>query len=53
MLNSYYIEKLIGFQGVQVKNIEEKEKLIFSIELERKEVKCPCCGKMTSKVHDY
>ena len=54
MLNSYYIEKLIGFQGVQVKNIEEKEeKQIFSIELERKEVKCPCCGKMTSKVHDY
>ena len=41
MLNSYYIENLIGFQGVQAKNIEEKEeKLIFSIELERKEVKC-------------
>ena len=41
MLNSYYIENLIGFQGVQAKNIEEKEeKLIFSIELVRKEVKC-------------
>lgn len=54
MLNSYYIEKLIGFQGVKVKKIEEKEeKLILSIELERKEVKCPCCGKMTNKIHDY
>ncbi len=54
MLNSYYIEKLIGFQGVKVKKIEEKdEKLTLSIELERKEVKCPCCGKMTSKIHDY
>ncbi len=54
MLNSYYIEKLIGFQGVKVKKIEEKEeKLILSIELERKEVKCPCCGKMTNKIHYY
>ncbi len=54
MLNSYYIEKLIGFQGVKIKKLEEKEeKLILSIELERKEVKCPCCGRKTNKIHDY
>ncbi len=54
MLNLYYTEKIIGFQGVKVKNIEDKEeKLIISIELERKEVTCPCCGRTTRKVHDY
>ncbi len=54
MLNSYYIEKLIGFQGVKIKKIEEKEeKLTISIELERREAKCPCCVKVTSKIHDY
>ncbi len=54
MLNTYYIEKLIGFQGVTVKNIEEKEKkLIISVELKRKTVACPCCGRKTSKIHDY
>ena len=37
MLNSYYTEKLLGLQGVEIKNIaENEEKYEISIEQPRK-----------------
>ncbi len=54
MLNSYYTEKWTGFQGVEVKKIEKSsDKMVLEIEIKRKEVVCPCCGKKTKKIHDY
>ena len=54
MLNSYYIEKLLGLQGVEVKNIQENEESFeISIEQPRKTCTCPHCGKATNKIHDY
>ena len=42
-------------QDVEVKNIENKDKNIVNItlRLKRKPHKCPCCGNMTNKIHDY
>ncbi len=54
MLNSYYTEKILGFQEVKVKNIRENENS-FEIEVEqaRRACVCPCCGERTDKIHDY
>ena len=52
MLNLYYTEKLLGFQGVELKNIlENEESFEISIEQPRKECICPCCGELTNKIH--
>ncbi len=54
MLNSYYTEKLLGMQGVEVKNIQEKEgSYEISIEQLRKKCTCANCGESTNKIHDY
>lgn len=54
MLNSYYTEKVIGFQGVVIKNFLRKENDIeIEIEQERKKCICPRCGEQTNKIHDY
>ena len=54
MLNSYYTEKLLGLQGVKVKNIQEKEESYeISVEQPRKTCICPHCGESTNKIHDY
>ena len=54
MLNSYYTEKLLGLQGVEVKNIQEKEECYeISIEQPRKKCTCPRCGEITNRIHDY
>ena len=48
------ITKLLGLKDVIVKNVEDKENCIYiSIELLRKEHKCPRCGALTRRVHDY
>ena len=39
MLNSYYTEKVIGFQGVVIKNFLRKENDI-EIEIEQERKKC-------------
>ena len=54
MLNSYYTEKLLGLQEVEVKKIQENE-IFFEIEIEqpRKQCVCPLCGQRTDKIHDY
>jgi len=54
MLEFNYIEKVMGMQGITIKNIEEEsEKIIISLEIERKKCVCPMCGKETDKIHDY
>lgn len=54
MLKNNYNEKILGFQGVKIKNIENSEnKLHIELELERKIHNCPVCGEATSKIHDY
>lgn len=54
MLNSYYTEKLLGLQGVEERNIQEKEKSYeISIEQSGKVFICPNCGEVTNKIHDY
>lgn len=54
MLYINNIEKFIGLQELIVKNIVETGTTkIIEAEIDRKEQKCPCCGCMTDKVHDY
>lgn len=49
-----YIIKLLGIQGVLVKNIRENENsLEINIETKRKMQQCPSCNYFTNKVQDY
>lgn len=49
-----YTTKLLGLEDVIVKNVWEDEvSRHIEIELPRKEHRCPCCGELTDKVHDY
>lgn len=49
-----YIEKLLGIKGVILKNIEENSNSItITFKLEVKEHTCPCCGAITTRIHDY
>ena len=53
MLCLNFTEKLLGLQGVKIKNIEDNENnLIIHVELERKSHKCACCGMQTNTIHD-
>jgi len=48
------IKNLLDLKDVMIKNIKNlKEKVEIFIELPVKEHICPCCGRFTSKVHDY
>lgn len=48
------ITKLLKMEGVIVKNIEDVEGAFhIEIELPRIQHKCPCCGALTYKIHDY
>lgn len=53
-MQKHNIIKLLGIQGVLVKNIEEFEDYLeINIETKRKMQQCPCCKYLTNKVHDY
>lgn len=53
-MQKYNIIKLLGIQGVLIKNIQEFENsLEIYIYTKRKFVACPCCNFLTNKVHDY
>ena len=49
-----YISKIINLKGFCVKKVNDYKncRKIYG-QMELKEHKCPCCGHMTSKVHDY
>ena len=54
MLYTDFNEKLLGLQGLIIKNIEETEKEIhIYAEMKRKTQNCICCGTATDTVHDY
>lgn len=54
MLNNYFIEKILGLQDAEVKNVENNDnKTVITFRLKRKAHKCPCCGQMTDRIHDY
>ena len=48
-----YIEKLIGIQGVELKEpIKTSENEIeIEFRLKRKACKCPCCNNLTDRIH--
>jgi transposase len=53
-LQKHNIIKLLGIQGVLVKNIKESENYLeIDIETKRKVQQCPSCKYFTNKVHDY
>jgi transposase len=54
MLYTNYTEKLLGIQGIEIKNITKNEgSTEISIEQKRKMCVCPVCGLHTDKIHDY
>lgn len=54
MLSTNITEKLVGLQGIIVKNVVQNENSIeIFMELERQEQNCPCCGSVTKTIHDY
>jgi len=54
MLYKHFTEKLLGLQDIELEKIEEIDNSIHLFcHLKRKPHKCPCCGKLTDKVHDY
>jgi transposase len=54
MFCHYSIEKLIGLQDLEVKNIETFDSEIYvHCNLKRKPHKCPVCGCHTDRIHDY
>ena len=54
MLYTHFTEKLLGLQGVIIKNIEDTGKNIkISAELARKTHCCPQCNAETNIIHDY
>ncbi|WP_443723009.1 transposase family protein, partial [Ruminococcus sp.] len=54
MLYKYFTEKLLGLQDVDIEKVEEIDNSIhINCRLKRKPHKCPCCGKLTDRVHDY
>ncbi len=54
MLYTNITEKLLGLQGVIIKNIESDDKnIMIYAELERKTHNCTFCGTATDTVHDY
>jgi len=54
MLYKHFTEKLLGLQGVNITNVEEKEGILkIFIKMDRKKHNCICCGTATDTVHDY
>ena len=54
MLYKYFTEKLLVLQDVDIEKVEEIDNSIhINCRLKRKPHKCPCCGNLTDKVHDY
>lgn len=53
-MQKHNIIKLLGIQGVLVKNIKENNSYLeIDIETKRKMQQCPCCNYLTNKIHDY
>lgn len=54
MLYTYSTTNLTGLQDLEIKNIDNLGNfLLINAEMVRKPHKCPCCGNITDKIHDY
>ena len=54
MLYNYSTTNLTGLQDLILKNTDHfGNLLLINAEIERKPHKCPCCGEITNKIHDY
>ena len=54
MLYNYSTTNLTGLQDLKIKKVDSLgEFLLINAEIERKPHKCPCCGEITNKIHDY
>ena len=54
MLYNYFIEEILGAQGIKLKGIEFREShYLVEIEMPRKAHECPVCGEQTDRIHDY
>ncbi len=54
MLYPNYTEELLGLEDVIVESVERKENtLCIYASMHKRIHKCPRCGELTSKVHDY
>lgn len=53
-MHNNYIKELLGFKDVLIKNIQDSEfSITITLETKLSSQICPCCGKSTTKVHDY
>lgn len=54
MLYSNYTEELLGLKDICLESVERQNKeLHINISMYQRRHKCPRCGEITSKVHDY
>lgn len=54
MLYSNYTEELVGLKDVCINSIKrENNQLHINISMHKRPHKCPRCGEITSKIHDY
>lgn len=53
-MHNNYIKDLLGFKDVIIKKVtNEKDSVWIEIATKQKEVTCPHCSSLTSKIHDY
>ena len=54
MLSLNDSQSILGLSNLMIKNIFTIENLTtFEVEMIRKPHKCPCCGTITNRIHDY
>ena len=54
MLYTHCTEELVGLQDLIISEIKEAERTIHIFgSVKKQKHKCPCCGELTEKVHDY
>lgn len=54
MLNKNYTSKLLGLEDVIITNVENNsDELHIYLELPRAKHRCPACGALTDRIHDY
>ena len=54
MLYTHFTEELVGLQDLIISEIKEADRTIHIFgTVKRQNHKCPCCGELTDKVHDY
>jgi len=54
LYNDYYIENLLGFKDIILKNVKNFDNEIYIyVEMKVKEHNCPKCNSLTRNIHDY